>query len=49
MDFSMNQELSQRQQLSAQMLHSLTILRMNAQELREYIDALALENPVVEV
>lgn len=49
MDFSISQDLSQRQQLSAQMLHSLTILRMNAQELREYIDTLALENPVVEL
>lgn len=49
MEFSISQELSQRQQLSAQMLHSLTILRMNAKELREYIEALALENPVVEV
>lgn len=49
MDVSQTQEFSQRQQLSSQMLHSLTILRMNALELREYINTIALENPVVEV
>lgn len=49
MDVSMNQALWQKQQLSTQMLHSLTILRMNALELRDYINTIALENPVVEI
>lgn len=49
MDVSMNQDIFQRQQLSAQMLHSLTILHMNALELREYINMIAMENPVIEI
>lgn len=49
MDLKLSQELAQRQQPSMQMLHSLTILRMNAQELQDYVKKLALENPVVEI
>ncbi len=49
MEMKMSQKHLQRQQPFTQMLHSLTVLQMNAQELREYVKRLALENPVVEI
>ena len=49
MEVSYSNELSQKQALNAQLLHSLSILRMNAQELRDYIHTLSLENPMVEL
>lgn len=49
MEVSYSNELSQKQTLNAQLLHSLSILRMNAQELRDYIHTLSMENPMVEL
>ena len=49
MEVSYSNELSQKQALNAQLLHSLSILRMNAQGLRDYIHTLSLENPMVEL
>lgn len=42
-------ELSQSQILSPQLIQSLEVLQMNAQELAEYLEQLTLENPVVEL
>ncbi len=43
-------ELTQKTQqtLSAQQLQSMKILQMGAQELRQYVETLMLENPVLE-
>lgn len=49
MALNLSQELTQRQQPSVQMLHALSILRMNAQELRDYVKEFAMNNPVVEI
>ncbi len=42
-------ELAQKQTLSQQMVQSMEILQMSAQELEEYIEGLSLENPVIEL
>ena len=42
-------EQSQRQVLSQQMIQSVEILQMSAQELAQYIREQALENPVIEI
>lgn len=42
-------EQSQRQVLSQQMIQSVEVLQMSAQELSEFIKEQALENPVIEV
>ncbi len=44
----LTQHQKTQQTMSAQMLQSMKILQMSAQELREYIEALMLENPVLE-
>ena len=46
MDLKM--EISQKQVLSQRMVQSMEILQMSTQELEEYIENLALENPVIE-
>ena len=47
MDLSL--ELKQTQKLSPQMIQSVYILQMGIQELQEYIEKAALENPVLEI
>ena len=42
-------EISQKQVLSQHMVQSMEILQMSAQELEEYIEKMALENPVIEL
>ncbi|MEG2138530.1 MAG: RNA polymerase factor sigma-54 [Oscillospiraceae bacterium] len=51
MDAGMNLNQSQNlsQQLSPQMIQSMEILQMGAQELLEYIEETVLENPVLEI
>lgn len=41
--------LSQKQILSAQLIQSVEILQMSAQELEKYVEELSLENPVIEL
>lgn len=43
-----NITLSQRQTLTPQMIQSMNILQMNSMELEQYIENLALENPVID-
>lgn len=45
----LNVAVKQAQILSPQMIQSMEILQMSAQELREYISELALENPTMEL
>lgn len=45
----MKLELSQKQLLSQKMIQSIEILQMNAQELKEYLNEIALENPVIDI
>lgn len=47
MDISL--EISQKQTLSQHMVQSMEILQMSAQELENYLEALSLENPVIEL
>ena len=42
-------ELQQKQVLSQQQIQSMRILEMNTQELKNYLDDLSLENPVVDL
>lgn len=42
-------EQSQKQYLSQEMLQSVKILQMSSQELTEYVDRLALENPMLDL
>ena len=44
-----SQGIAIRQTLSPNMIQSFNILQMNAQELSDYVSALALENPMVEL
>ena len=47
MDFNLNQK--QVQTLSPQMIQSVQILQMGIQELREYVEEIVYENPVLEM
>lgn len=42
-------ELAQKQLLSQKMIQSIEILQMNAQELSEYLNEVALENPAIDI
>jgi len=46
---SLSLELSQKQTLSQRTLQMLSVLQMSAQEIEQYIDNAALENPVIEL
>lgn len=48
-EVELNVSVKQTQILSPQLIQSMEILQMSSQELREYIDELALENPTVEL
>ena len=45
----LNMSLKQSQSLSPQMMQSMEILQMGSQELLEYIQETAQENPVLEM
>lgn len=47
MDIQLN--LEQKQLLSQRMIQSAQILQMSSQELKEYLDKLTLENPVIDI
>ncbi len=46
---SLKLEVTQKQTTSQHMIQSMEILQMNTQELEEYIENLALENPLIEL
>lgn len=48
MKIQMDHQLRQEQHLTPQLLQSMAVLQMNAQELLEYIDSTLQENPVLE-
>ena len=48
-ELHITQNLKIKQTLSQKMIQSVGILQMNAQELAEYVSALSLENPMVEL
>ena len=45
----LNQDLEQKQLLSARMLQSIEILQMNTSELENFLEKLSLENPVIDL
>jgi RNA polymerase sigma-54 factor len=48
-ELGMNLNVEQKQVLSPQLIQSAKILQMNAQELADYVNEAALENPVIDV
>ena len=49
MDFSINDSLLLNQKLNQQQIQFLSLLKMPELELREYVDEIMLENPMIDI